>query len=83
LDAISKDPSNVNPKLKALKEQILNAYRKNPDLRCILFCKTREMTVALSTWINEELGVVKSSHLTGTNSGSDNAGNEKNPNSFF
>ena len=74
LQNISKDPSNVNPKLLQLKRSILKAYEKNSDMRCILFCKTREMTLALSNWINDEIKILKAHYLTGAHTGSDNSG---------
>ena len=74
LNRISGDPLNVNPKLAQLKQSILKAYEKNRDMRCILFCKTREMTVALANWINEEIKILRAHYLTGAHISSDNTG---------
>ena len=74
LQKISRDPLNINPKLSQLKKSILQTYAKNSDMRCILFCKTREMTLALTKWINDEIKILKAHHLTGAHTGSDNTG---------
>ena len=52
-------------------------FRKKEDSRAILFCKTREMTQALVSWINEddELQHLRPTSLVGTNAPSSRQGN--------
>lgn len=54
LEGVSKDSKYANPKLGVVKEVVLTAAKRTPDLRCIIFVRTREMTVALAKWMNED-----------------------------
>lgn len=68
--------TNENPKLKYLKNEILNYFRDNEDSRGIVFVKTREMTVALLNWMKEtaELNKLNPHNLVGSNAPSQKAG---------
>lgn len=78
LAAFSRDPLNANPKLEYLKRKILEFYRSSKDSRGIVFVKTREMTVALVSWMNEtdELKELNPHNLVGTNAPSQKSGKE-------
>ncbi|XP_078588696.1 antiviral innate immune response receptor RIG-I-like [Branchiostoma floridae x Branchiostoma japonicum] len=54
LQEYAADPKYSNPKLDELKNMILQAYAEKPDSRCLLFCKTRALTIALLTWMQED-----------------------------
>ncbi|XP_066278582.1 antiviral innate immune response receptor RIG-I-like [Branchiostoma lanceolatum] len=54
LQEYAADPKYSNPKLDQLKYLILQAYAEKPDSRCLLFCKTRALTIALLTWMKED-----------------------------
>jgi ATP-dependent RNA helicase DDX58 len=73
---ISNNPRYDNPKLKKLNEVILNKYKNNPDMRAIIFCKTREMTMALKNSIEEssELAGLSPYHLVGANASAERGG---------
>ena len=76
LQQVSQDPNNENPKLNYLKDLILEFYNKAPDSRCIIFCKTREMTLALMNWMKETDGLkeLNPHNLVGTNAPANQAG---------
>ena len=76
LAVISQDPHNINPKLEYLKKLILEFYQGNENSRGIIFVKTREMTVALVSWMTEtkELEALNPHNLVGTNAPSMRAG---------
>jgi len=73
---MSEDPKYENPKLNHLKRIICEEYRKAPDSRGIIFCKTREMTVALVNWMFDtpELKKLNPHNLVGSNAPSNKAG---------
>ncbi|KAI8514011.1 ATP-dependent RNA helicase ddx58 [Branchiostoma belcheri] len=54
LQEYAADSKYSNPKLDQLKYMILQAYAEKPDSRCLLFCKTRALTIALLTWMQED-----------------------------
>ena len=54
---MSHDTRNKNPKLEAVRGVILKKAAAIPDLRAIMFCKTREMTVALKNWMEDTPGL--------------------------
>ncbi|XP_078659837.1 antiviral innate immune response receptor RIG-I-like isoform X1 [Branchiostoma floridae x Branchiostoma belcheri] len=54
LETYAADEKYSNPKLDQLKYMILQAYTEKPDSRCLLFCKTRALTIALLTWMQED-----------------------------
>ncbi|CAH1258815.1 DDX58 [Branchiostoma lanceolatum] len=59
LQEYAADPKYSNPKLDQLKYLILKAYAEKPDSRCLLFCKTRALTIALLTWMQEDPALCK------------------------
>ncbi|XP_035673076.1 antiviral innate immune response receptor RIG-I-like [Branchiostoma floridae] len=59
LQECAADPKYSNPKLDQLKYMILQAYAETPDSRCLLFCKTRALTIALLTWMQEDQALRK------------------------
>ena len=63
-----------NPKLTALKEIILNKMKD--DSRGIVFCKTRELTLALEHWMGEDPRLKRLSprHLTGAHANVERGG---------
>ncbi|ESO08894.1 hypothetical protein HELRODRAFT_74403 [Helobdella robusta] len=65
-----------NPKLELIKSKLIKQYKQNEDSRCIMFCKTRDMTVALKNWMNEteELKSLNATNLVGTNAPAYKAG---------
>ena len=70
LVAMSEDPRYENPKLNILKNIILDRYEEKPDSLGIIFCKTREMTVALVNWMKEDVPELNRLHphsITGMN----------------
>ena len=73
---VSLNPRYDNPKLNYLKELITKIYSEKPDSRGIIFCKTREMTVALTKWMNETPGLdeLNPHNLVGSNAPSQSAG---------
>ena len=73
---VSENPRYENPKLKYLQAEITKHYKKKPDSRGIVFCKTREMTVALVNWMKDtpELRELKPHNLVGTNAPANKAG---------
>ena len=77
LVAVSEDPRYENPKLNILKNIILDRYEEKPDSCGIIFCKTREMTVALVNWMKEdgpELNRLRPHNITGSNAPQHKAG---------
>ncbi|ESN97093.1 hypothetical protein HELRODRAFT_114400 [Helobdella robusta] len=69
LKIIADDQRYNNPKLEQLKTMLHEHYTLYPDSRCIIFCKTREMTVALVNWTKEadELKSLNAEVLIGVN----------------
>ncbi|XP_078588697.1 antiviral innate immune response receptor RIG-I-like [Branchiostoma floridae x Branchiostoma japonicum] len=59
LQEYAADEKYSNPKLDQLKYMILQAYAEKPDSRCLLFCKTRALTIALLTWMQEDQALRK------------------------
>ncbi|KAI8494527.1 ATP-dependent RNA helicase ddx58 [Branchiostoma belcheri] len=59
LQEYAADSKYSNPKLDQLKYMILQAYAEKPDSRCLLFCKTRALTIALLTWMQEDAALRK------------------------
>ncbi|CAH1258806.1 DDX58 [Branchiostoma lanceolatum] len=59
LKEYAADPKYSNPKLDQLKYLILKAYEEKSDSRCLLFCKTRALTIALLTWMKEDPALCK------------------------
>lgn len=76
LQIVGKDPDNANPKLDEVKRLILQGAQKNPDLRCIVFVKTREMTEAIANWMNQDrqLKPLGTKPLAGKGQSADKAG---------
>lgn len=76
LEDVSRDTRNENPMLNWLKDLICDEFNNIPDSRGIIFCKTREMTVALVNWMKdtEELRRFNPHNLVGTNAPSNKAG---------
>ncbi len=59
-----------NPKLKALKELILDAFDNDENTLAILFTKTRVGTEALKSWAREDpdLNFLNAMRITGVSS---------------
>ena len=77
LEAYSRSPTNRNPKLERLQEIILEEFeRKRHDTRGILFCKTRDLTVALCNWMldTDALKDLNPTRFVGVNAPRDRSG---------
>ena len=63
------DPRCNNPKLATLKAHVLGHAQGNSDMRCIIFCQTRELTFALKSWMlaDNDLHDLNASTFTGKN----------------
>lgn len=72
LSTMIRSPQSENPKLKNLEQKILQFYTDSRDSQGIIFCKTREMTIALVNWMKEspQLNWLNPHNLVGTNSSS-------------
>ena len=55
---------------------LMSISSENPELRAILFCKTREMTEALKCWMHEdeELNLLNAEKLVGAHTSADRGG---------
>jgi hypothetical protein len=55
---------------------IMDKYKITPDMRAIVFCKTREMTMALLKWIEQtpELAILSPNRLVGANASAEKGG---------
>lgn len=62
--------------VEKLKSALINEYNANPDSRTIIFAKTRELTMALESFMKEdtELSKLGPCRLVAVNAPSANAG---------
>ena len=69
LDGFSRSASCENPKLQRLQERILS-YAESENAQGIVFCKTREMSLALMKWMKDtpSLAVLKPHNIIGSSS---------------
>lgn len=68
LESCLNNPENENPKLLKLEEILRSEYKINAATKSILFVKTRAISEAMESWINEiqtELPHLKPSKLIG------------------
>ena len=68
LDEFSRSSACENPKLERLEKIIMSFYVENEQAQGIVFCKTREMTIALMNWMKESssLAVLNPQNITGS-----------------
>lgn len=65
--ALDHGRTSENPLLEKLKEIIISTYAEEPNMRAIVFVRTRIMTECLVSWMedNEELQHIKAQKYTG------------------
>jgi len=70
LDGFSRSAACENPKLQRLQERILSFYAESENAQGIVFCKTREMSVALMKWMKDSpsLAMLSPHNITGSSS---------------
>ncbi len=59
MQTIAENPNSRNPKLEKLKEIILTKMNNIENSLCIVFVRTRALSVAILRWALDTLGILE------------------------